>query len=230
MKLNLKNVTLICVDGDPDHNLIINSIFNSVCKKIDFHDQIHIKNIKSLYDYNEYVHKHLHNDIKSDYVLIAQWDGYPLKPTRWDDKWFEYDYIGAVWHNHHHFKNKVGNGGFCLRTKEFAKEMSKRSYDPNVPEDVHFCVKEPIDGMKYASIEVADKFAVEDKLYNNQFGFHGIKTIMMNKFLAEIYSKINHPLINYALNNECRLTLNECCYIEALYKKDPENFNPNLKL
>lgn len=228
--LQLKNTTLVCVDGDTNHKNIINNIFNSIDKKIKFYDQIFITKVKNLYDYNRYIQKNLHNDIKSDFLLIIQWDGFPINISAWNNDWFKYDYIGAVWYNHQHFKNNVGNGGFSLRSKNFIKEMSQKKYDANLPEDVYFCETNRIEGMKYANIDVADKFSVEDKIYKNQFGFHGIKTIMMNKFLSEMYAKINHPLITFALNNDCRLTLNDCLYAESIYKKDPQNFKSNIKL
>jgi len=36
-------------------------------------------------------------------------------------------------------------------------------------------------GIKFAPISVAYDFSVEDLPYKNQFGFHGKRTIMINK-------------------------------------------------
>ena len=55
--------------------------------------------------------------IKEEYVLIIQSDGYAVNPESWDDKFLDYDYIGAVW-TWHPEGVQVGNGGFCIRSRK----------------------------------------------------------------------------------------------------------------
>ncbi|WP_321817168.1 MULTISPECIES: DUF5672 family protein [unclassified Paraburkholderia] len=41
--------------------------------------------------------KALVQHIATPWVLVAQWDGYVLDASRWSERFFEYDYIGAHW-------------------------------------------------------------------------------------------------------------------------------------
>ena len=42
-------------------------------------------------------------------------------------RFFDYDYIGAPWPNN--FVNRVGNGGFSLRSKKFLELTAKIPYN-----------------------------------------------------------------------------------------------------
>lgn len=60
--------------------------------------------------------------VDTDYNLIVQYDGYAVNKKAWTDRFLDYDYIGAVmtWHP---LKKRVGNGGFCLRSKKLYRAM-----------------------------------------------------------------------------------------------------------
>ena len=73
--------------------------------------------------------------IKSDHVLIIQDDGHIVNPNKWDSSFLNYDYVEPHGHlvtsgekdgkeliTKMHIKmqkNRVGNGGFSLRSKNF---------------------------------------------------------------------------------------------------------------
>ena len=105
-----------------------------------------------------------------------------------NNKFFEYDYIGATWDD-----GGVGNGGFSFRSRKlydaFLKVDIKHNYkdypselvdrpmyageDKNgkfIPEDVVICrlYKEQFEkdfGIKYAATDLADQFSIENHSY-----------------------------------------------------------------
>jgi hypothetical protein len=93
---------------------------------------ITIKPIKNLTDYSKFIIEQLNSFIDSEYCLITQGDGFIINPNFWCDDFFDYDYIGAPWPQKLNLKNKqgetteildmnknrVGNGGFSLRSKK----------------------------------------------------------------------------------------------------------------
>ena len=60
--------------------------------------------------------------VETDYNLIVQYDGYAVNKKAWRNSFLNYDYIGAVvlWFPS---KQRVGNGGFCLRSKKLYQAM-----------------------------------------------------------------------------------------------------------
>ena len=141
----------------------------------------------------------LYKFVDTEFCLMVQKDGFIINPDLWTDEFLEYDYIGAPWG--HGWRNRVGNGGFCLRSKKFLECSSKLLYDANLqhldyqlpghqptPEDWFLCVhnfehmKE--NGIRFPNVELGLRFAVEysreEKKFNPQdastyqsFGFHG---------------------------------------------------------
>lgn len=172
-----------------------------------------ISPINNLTDYNNFIVKELHKHIDTEFLLFIQTDGYPLNPDAWLDEYYRYDYIGAPWTwvpMSHREKlcpvgQCVGNGGFSLRTKKILEESAKYDYDPedkeliplhsgngsHVEEDTFMC--RVIDkelkskGITFAPCELATFFAVENRIYSAQFGFHGKETININKKLGVFY-------------------------------------------
>lgn len=145
--------------------------------------------VNSYSQFNNYMIKHLYKHVGSDYCLVVQDDGYILNSNAWTDEFLNYDYIGAPWINHHYIpdENKVGNGGFSLRSKKLINLCKDLSISENDNEDVVICQKNSeylrSQGIKFAPIGLANIFSVEDGIYQNQFGFHGRNTIRINKHL-----------------------------------------------
>lgn len=200
--LSLPNVTLIGADCNHLDQLI--KAADISCKHIRFgavkllsscpSDDprvINIPPIKSKQEYNHFVIEKFADYVDTDYLLIIQGDGYVLNYKAWDDRYLQYDVIGAVWHwyNDNH---RVGNGGFSLRTKRLMEIVrddpkfvlkNQNSYDH--VEDHNICriyrdYLEKTHGVKYAPEDLAEKFSVEyykvpfpKNMYKGSFGFHG---------------------------------------------------------
>ena len=148
--------------------------------------------------YSRFILNDLYRFIDTDYCLVIQADGFVLNAQKWQDQFLDYDYIGAPWPilemplgNQIVFieKNRVGNGGFSLRSKKLLLETSKINLEkldtPTKSEDLiicHFLFEDMIkNGIKFPSPELAAQFSIEsqDASYgqnpNTSFGFHGKK-------------------------------------------------------
>ena len=134
-------------------------------------------------DYNLIMLKHLWLHVHTEHALVVQYDGMAAIRDHWDDQFLEYDYIGAIWPWAHHPPNlKVGNGGFSLRSQRLLNLLKDDNvtFRPNLlrNEDLYIGVyyKDWLvsNGVKYPSIELAEKFSHEQfPGYKPSFGFHG---------------------------------------------------------
>ena len=108
-------------------------------------------------------------------------DGFILNPHLWNDEFLNYDYIGAPWKEH--AKHRVGNGGFCLRSRRLLYLSQFIPYYPDAHDDELICITYrkffEDNGIKYAPLELAMKFALESQIpecdydLDKCFGFHG---------------------------------------------------------
>tara|TARA_Y100000389_G_C17468714_1_gene528229 strand:+ start:1120 stop:1764 length:645 start_codon:yes stop_codon:yes gene_type:complete len=200
--LALDNVTLVCVTSYKIEESITSlkycsKFFNFKEVKFITHEDLELENIivekcpKLDYKgYSEYIIYHLHKHLNTDYALIINWDGFILNPDKWDPRYLDYDYIGALWTHEHNFydingkESLVGNGGFSLRSKKLLKLAS----EINIPwepregkywhEDAWICVKNKHlyeqNGCKWAPKDLASKFSTEQgfKTQLESFGCH----------------------------------------------------------
>ena len=154
-----------------------------------FFDEVKIiSHIDNLTEYNRFCVEDLYSYISTDFMLLIQSDGYISNPDLWDDKFLNFDYIGAPWPWH----EVCGNGGFSLRSKKFLQVSSMLKYKKehyeydNCPEDNFLCLdffnrKFMIEnGIKFADMLTALEFSFEHPIpqypnhfKNNSFGFHG---------------------------------------------------------
>ena len=161
-----------------------------------------VRPLTNIDEYNYYILYHLHKHINTDYVLLVQDHAFIINPDAWRDDFFDYDYIGAPWpwrerayitpYGEH---QRVGNGGFSLRSKKLLEvplhqwipfkvaEMSdfyqmfggnNTNEDGNITvHNKHLYEKR---GCKIAPIEVAKYFSYESPVPENSgiipFGFH----------------------------------------------------------
>jgi hypothetical protein len=140
----------------------------------------------------------LHRRFETDYVLIVQEDGFPLR-TGLGDYIGRYDFIGAPyvrnkWHLQAFcgiFKCQVCNGGFSLRSRRICKwaseywEKKYHSYPDcrRVSEDLFYTETLPLRERSYRkqivipSFEAANDFSYDAVFpyvgYRLPFGFHG---------------------------------------------------------
>ncbi len=161
--------------------------------------------------YNKIMINDLHKYFSTSHCLIVQSDSFVVNPNEWTNEFLKYDYIGAPWTKIINpkkdlqidlKKNRVGNGGFSLRSKKLAAATKDINLsDLNVPlitEDVvtcHYLYEDLIKkGISFAPIELASKFSVEHVETNkefgigpgNVFGFHGKH---LRKFFKEKFTK-----------------------------------------
>jgi len=120
-------------------------------------------------------------DVETPYVLIIQYDGYIIDPSKWSDEFLKYDYIGAKWPWYYDGHN-VGNSGFCLRSRNLLEHLKKVDCSEEPIADDHFIcrVARPLleqYGVKFAPDYLADKFSYERQFVSQTFGFHGLFNI-----------------------------------------------------
>ena len=150
--------------------------------------------INNIDDFNQYVFLELGKHVNTSHVLYVQAHAWILHPELWDDEWLQYDYIGSpwkhmdeayiAWGSKEHVR--VGNGGVSLRSKKLL-EIPKKHGLPLLQEQNWYnedgnltCYYRELMlalGIKYASVEVAARFAYENDVPENMeikdfFGYH----------------------------------------------------------
>ena len=203
----LPNVTLLAVTSvnlqQTVNALLISSeriefgaikLLSSVCVD-DLPKKIQHVEIPSMdiFGYSKFMIEKLHEFVDTDYCLVVQPDGFVINPKMWDAQYLAYDYIGAPWPALLHssvgdlaMKNRVGNGGFSLRSKRFLNATASLNFDeivtPIKSEDMlacHYFYDHMVEnGVVFAPLEVAEKFSMEARLEEGKtltsvFGFHG---------------------------------------------------------
>jgi hypothetical protein len=141
--------------------------------------------------------------VDTDFNLVVQADGYAVNAEAWTDLFFAYDYIGASWPNET-AERAVGNGGFSMRSRKLYQAILdlRRRYSledltqkltqndicedkfvgHSIPEDNLICkiyrpTLEQQYGIRFAPVELADRFSIETNAgsawFGSSFGFHG---------------------------------------------------------
>ena len=218
-KLKLENITIVSVACIRVSDTLKALKYSS--KSIDFgsvklltnediiDDKVEIIKIDKLdyENYNRFIVYDLHKYIDTDYALIIQDDGFIINPDSWDERFLNYDYIGAPFpipnpqdkiSYRDPFGNlqRVGNGGFTLRSKKILSLASEldlewKSYFDHYNEDGFFaCHNRHLyeeNGCVYAPIDIAAKFSHEKEVLETKgiipFGFHGKNSLKKYKHL-----------------------------------------------
>lgn len=134
--------------------------------------------MRGIEGYNRFMLKELVSHVDTSHVLVTQWDGFIAAPQRWDPDYLSWDYIGAPWY-HGGSSGSVGNGGFSLRSRKLLDALAQLDQNYVEPEDMTICVTlrprlEAEFGVKFAPLEVAQRFAHEYGPVTPAFGFHGM--------------------------------------------------------
>lgn len=101
-------------------------------------------------DYGKFICKELVNYIKSDHVMVVQYDGMAVRPQFWTDDYLDFDYIGGVFAHHipalkscyqyldptiyqnagwYQDSNYVtGNGGFSIRSRKLLEALASDEF------------------------------------------------------------------------------------------------------
>ena len=141
---------------------------------------VKIDKITSKEEYSNFVFKKLIKEvnIRTDFVLITQHDGYVLDGEQWKDEFMDYDYIGAPWI----YENgrQIGNGGFSLRSRHLMTSLAYwPEFDVTHPEDqsigiIYRPLLEQKFNIKFPDEELAESFSYELRCpVKPTFGFHG---------------------------------------------------------
>ncbi len=101
-------------------------------------------------------------------------DGFPIEWDLWENEFYQYDYIGAVWHD-----NVVGSGGCALTGEIFMENLHNMPWCDGLRNaDEWQCrdnraLLESL-GVKFATSEVAARYCTETTGNENKsFAFHG---------------------------------------------------------
>lgn len=138
-----------------------------------------IGEIGSKIEYSQFVVKELPRHVKTEHVLITQWDSFVIDASAWRPEFLELDYVGALWH-WMQGPFRVGNGGFSLRSMRLMRAASQTIGQIDENEDVLICRKhrpelEARFGVRFADEATARRFAFERAPPDGPtFGFHGL--------------------------------------------------------
>lgn len=130
------------------------------------------------------------------HVLYMEADSGIVDANAWNLRFLGFDFIGAPWKEHGYSgwprcdgkTNAVGNFGFSLRSRKFCELVSRTAKSST--DKARFCsdawacrtMRNQFEsqGIRYAPVELAERFSCEDRKYTGQFAFHGHKTMEMN--------------------------------------------------
>ena len=203
--------------------------------------------------YSKFMIEDLNQYVDTEFCLIIQADGFVINPQLWSDGFLDYDYIGAPWlpivrqsnasRGFEFNRNRVGNGGFSLRSKKLLEVCSQIKFDElNLPiksEDVvicHYFYEEMVKaGVKFAPIDLASQFSIESVVpglnanLNSSFGFHGKHWLSNNhlkklasesKYKDEFLSLLKLPPVRQEVKSNRVGRLDPCpCGIGKRYKE-----------
>lgn len=235
-KLQLPNITLLCIDT-ANHALALHAIISSL-NKVEFGhvvwltDQqppdipqlkgieiVIIPTIQSSLEYSKIVLKDLSPYVKTSHVLVIQWDGFVLNPTAWREDFLDGDYIGAPWHWHPEGQ-RVGNGGFSLRSKKLLNALRDGEIVVDGNEDTLIChkyrkfLKKKYD-IKIASEFLAETFAFETHLEGVvPFGFHGLFNFCAVMSEKKLINLIPHMSDQIVVDEGFKSLLHNCQELE----------------
>lgn len=199
-------------------------LFTNVEGDADNIEVVNISKMTSVHDYNDFMLQ-IGNYLDNEFVMVVQDDGYVLNPNLWDDQYLEYDYIGAPWPLEARWidgfpdhisermwrvlpKNRVGNGGFSIRSKKFLEYSLQFTSCDGYGEDEILCqinYEKAIEfGIKFAPFELAAKFSYENPLIefghpwgtpisldtSKHFGWHGKNFLNTQELLNVKYSGV----------------------------------------
>jgi tetratricopeptide (TPR) repeat protein len=142
-------------------------------------DVVAIPPIASRHAYSQLMLKGLAPHVATSHVLVAQWDGFVLRPEAWDPAFLDCDYLGARWYWHTDGMD-VGNGGFSLRSRRLIDALADPRIEGDAAEDDLLArtfrpLLEREYGIRFGAAALADRFSFEvAHTAPRTFGFHGL--------------------------------------------------------
>jgi hypothetical protein len=138
-----------------------------------------IRRLNSSADYSRFMLEELVDHIRTNHVLLVQWDGFVIDSAQWEASFTGCDYVGASWPQFVD-DHQVGNGGFSLRSRRLLEACRDPRFKGRHPEDVCICrdnrtLLEKEFGIVFADKDLADRFSFERfHRPGATFGFHGV--------------------------------------------------------
>jgi hypothetical protein len=191
--ISLPQVTLILLTNRDFEGA--KKAINKSCEGIDFGGVkiIWDEKCNSIDEWNRRIIQDLYKYVDTTHALLIHQDGYVINPELWDDKWLEYDYIGAPFplpQDDYSYLDEVGDlvrvgNSVSLRSRDLmllASSCEWRSYYGNTNEDGFICCHNrkwlESRGMKFAPLDVAVHFSKEHEIPENvdlsTFCFHSL--------------------------------------------------------
>ena len=141
--------------------------------------RVSIAPLRSGADYSRFMLQELGRHVASEHALVVQWDGFVIDASAWQDRFLDFDYIGAAWPQFPAGR-QVGNGGFSLRSRRLLQACLDPDFVASHPEDLAIChenraMLEQRFAVRIAGLDVAKAFSFErDPSSQAAFGFHGV--------------------------------------------------------
>jgi hypothetical protein len=133
--------------------------------------------LRSIDAYSHFVLKGMAPLVDTSHMLLIQWDGFVRDAQMWSDDFLACDYIGAPWVNGE-LAGQVGNGGFTLRSRRLLALLQQDRFTPHNPEDACIAVTHrkalEAQGIRFADLGTAQRFACERGPWRPAFGFHAM--------------------------------------------------------
>lgn len=202
--IEIQDTTLICTDcRDVEHAVKVLNRCTSLCnfpevklltsQQTDCPYRVEIPHIGSLVHYSVFMLKEIYKYVDTKYLLIVQRDGWILNPQSWNDEWFKYDYMGALFNQW----DIMGVGGFSFRSRALMESVANKYPDWSNSEEEAQRMQRIVgshyedsaiaiklrpqlerEGFKFASLEDGAKFSgggnPNNKYYEPYpFGWHG---------------------------------------------------------
>ncbi len=151
------------------------------------------KPLKNIDDYSTFMVYDLVTYIETPFLLHIHYDGYIIRPYKWQNAFLDYDFIGAPWPKGSQFSKdntpvRVGNGACCIRSKKLLNAIltlnltNKNNYidsksDSFNEDKVSIYHRKELEeyGVQFAPVELASQFSREttcDDSVAEPFGFH----------------------------------------------------------
>lgn len=193
-KLDLSNVTAVCIDGRPltqEKRLRYSQIIKYMRSTVNFAEikllmlddpevdgtsYVKVNQIDSLEEYSQFCLTELSDHIDTDFCMIFQDDGFIVNPELWRPVFLSYDYIGAPWPpvqpwpEPDRYDRRVGNGGFSIRSKRLLE--ATKNFEASDNEDIIIvsAKRDELDsqGFTFAPVEIAMDFSIETQFLQEQ--------------------------------------------------------------
>lgn len=176
MKPDMRNVTAIVFDHRDPRAAV--KMLAAMSDLVDFGDIKYLNHFQGWRAFNYWENYEAWKYVQTDYALYMHLDGYIVHPECWDPAFLSWDYIGAPWPETLN-KDRVGNGGFSLRSRAFMLRVSQLPWQ-DLPGDVLTCsfYRQQLitEGYNFAPVSAAAAFSIENRVPETPaktFGFHG---------------------------------------------------------